>query len=215
MDNKSQSYFIWGAAAVLILLVVIIVIKALMQGPSVVSINTDQVTESDWTRGKKDSKVIVMEYGDFQCPACRNYESVLKQIHENYDDKILFVFRHFPLREVHANAMSSARAVEAAGKQGKFWEMHDALYDHQDEWGERTDPISFYIQYATDLKLDINKFKSDMTADDVVRKIDDSYAAAIRLNLPGTPTFFVNGKQIETPVNYANFKQLLDLELAK
>lgn len=216
MSNKSsQSYFIWGAAGILVLMVVAIIIKALTQSPSVVSLDTTKVSESDWTRGKKDAKVVLIEYGDFECPACRNYKSVIDQINENYADKILFVFRHFPLRDVHDNAMSSARAAEAAGLQGKFWEMHDKLYDNQDIWANRADPTSLFVSYAEALGLNADKFKTDMNSDEVIRKINDSYSAAVRLNVPGTPAFFLLGKPIPTPVNYANFKQLLDLSLAQ
>ncbi len=149
-------------------------------------------------KGDPKSKVIVTEFGDFQCPACSSVEKELQTgVFPQYGSKINFVFKHFPLVDIHKNALSSAYASEAAGLQGKFWEMHDKLYAQQAEWSEIDDPQPKYEAYARGLGLDITKFKNDMKSNDVKARVEKDKKLAGELGLPGTPTFFVNGKIVE------------------
>lgn len=149
-------------------------------------------------KGDPNSKVTVIEFGDFQCPACSSVEKELQTgVFPQYGSKINFVFKHFPLVDIHKNAMSSAYAAEAAGVQGKFWQMHDKLYAQQTEWSEVSDPQPKYEAYARDLGLDVTKFKNDMKSKDVKARVEKDKKLAGELGLPGTPTFFVNGKIVE------------------
>ena len=116
--------------------------------------------------GKLDSKVTLTEYGDYQCSACKSFYPVTKQVKEKYGDRVRFQFRNLPLTSIHPNAFAGARAAEAADLQGKFWEMHDLLYDNQDPsgqtgWVASKDPLSDYFsKYAEQLGLDMTKFKT-------------------------------------------------------
>ncbi len=149
-------------------------------------------------KGDPNSKVTVTEFGDFQCPACSSVEKELQaSVFPQFGSKINFVFKHFPLVDIHKNAMSSAYAAEAAAVQGKFWEMHDKLYAQQAEWSELSDPQPKYEAYARQLGLDVTKFKSDMKSKDVKARVEKDKKLAAELSLPGTPTFFVNGKIVE------------------
>lgn len=166
--------------------------------------------------GKLDSKVKLTEYGDFQCPACASYYPIIKQLKEEYKDRVAFQFRHFPLTSIHQNAFVGSRAAEAAGKQGKFIQMHDLLYENQKIWSVETDPTSTLVGYAQQLSLNVEQFKSDMTSSIVSDLINADRKAAQEFNATGTPTFVLNNKKLDkSPGSYEEFKKLLDDELSK
>lgn len=165
--------------------------------------------------GKIDSPVVLIEYGDFQCPACGQYYPLVKQVQEAYKDKIAFQFRNFPLTQIHRNAFNSARAAEAADKQGKYWEMHDILYENQQTWSVASDPTSYFIEYAKQLGLNTDTFQKDMTSQEVTDKINADVSEVQKLGATGTPTFVLNGKKLDTlPRDVAGFNKLLDEALA-
>ena len=164
------------------------------------------ITQTDHVRGAKDGKVTLVEFGDFQCPACGTYEPILRQVLADNKDTLKFSFRHFPLTQIHKNALLAAKASEASGLQGKFWEMHDILYDKQEEWGEALNARDFIMMYATTIKLDITKFKSDLESKSLEDKILAEYKEGTGLGIQGTPTFFLNGKKLEkNPRNLSEF----------
>lgn len=168
------------------------------------------VKSDDWVKGNPDALVTVVEYLDFECEACRVYYPIIKQLKEEYKDKVRFVVRYFPLPG-HKNSMTSAVAVEAAGKQGKFWEMHDKLYDTQKDWGEKqvTTP-SVFEDYARQIGLDMEKYKNDINSSEVRDRINRDKSSASSLGIQGTPTFFINGEKIPNPKGYEDFKSLID-----
>lgn len=163
-----------------------------------------EVTDKDWIRGRKDAPIVLVEYGDFQCPACGAYYPVLKQLEADYGEKLAVVWRQFPLTTIHANAWNAAAAAEAAGMQGKFWEMHDALFENQKEWTG----TGKFDDYARQIGLDVEAWKKDMKK--VEEKIRADQNSGIDLDVSGTPTFFVNGVRIELPGSLENFKKILD-----
>ena len=174
------------------------------------------VQPSNHVKGKTDSKVTLTEYGDFQCPACKSYYPIVKELSESYGDKVQFQFRHFPLVQIHPNAFVASRAAEAAGKQNKFFEMHDQLYENQDIWSTATNPNSYFEGYASQLGLNLDQFKSDMTSEAVSDQINADLKAGQALKANSTPTFAINGKKIEkNPQSIDEFKKLLDDELSK
>jgi protein-disulfide isomerase len=125
-------------------------------------------------------------------------------------DILKFSFRHFPLTQIHKNALLAAKASEAAGVQGKFWEMHDMLYDKQDEWGEALNAREFIMMYATALKLDTKKFAADLESKAIEEKILAEFKEGVSLGVQGTPTFYINGKKVENnPRNLADFNALI------
>jgi protein-disulfide isomerase len=149
--------------------------------------------------GEGSSGVTLTEYGDFECPACSRYYPVIKGVKEKYKDQITFQFRHFPLIQIHANAMSSSRAAEAAGLQGKFWEMHDMLYENQQVWAASSSAQKDFEGYARQLGLDMTKFVSDFKSSKVNNNIQADLKEGNRLKVDSTPTFFIDGKKISSP----------------
>ncbi|MFA5106753.1 MAG: thioredoxin domain-containing protein [Patescibacteria group bacterium] len=168
----------------------------------------DAVAGGDWVRGKNDSKVVLIEYSDFQCPACSARYPFVKQAESEFNDRVAFVFRHFPL-PMHPNAKPAAWAAEAAGKQGKFWEMHDLLFEKQAEWSGLDDPANTFAQYAESLSLDKTQFQSDYSSDTVKKIVSDAVLAGERIPIEGTPTYYLGGKMLQPFSTYEQLKQSL------
>lgn len=161
------------------------------------------------------AKVTVVEFGDYQCPACEAAYPMTKQMLQDFDSKINFVFRNFPLPQ-HQNAMIAAEAAEAAGAQGKFWQMHDKLYDTQNDWAESPQPLSFFDSYAKGLGLNLDQFNKDVTSNAFSNKIGQDMNDGETLGINVTPTFFVNGVEIAgVPSSYDDLKAQINADLAK
>jgi len=221
-DRRLQVWLAGGF--VLVVVVITVVAAAISSNANAVAdahsnfkaTQTAAITAYDWARGKRDAKVTVIEYGDFQCPACAQYEPIVQQVEKEYGDRVLFVFRNFPLTQAHPNAMLGAQAAEAAGAQGKYWQMHDLLYVKQSEWSlvsassARTDIEG----YAQSLGLDMTKFKNDIDSGAVKNKIQNDMTWGTQARVDHTPTFFLNLMQIKNPSGYAEFKSVLDAALA-
>lgn len=156
---------------------------------------TDIAGESRHLQGK--GSVIIVEFSDFQCPACFNVQEPLTKILKKFEGKITFVYRYFPLITIHKNAQISAQAAEAAGIQGKFWEMHDKLFSTQNIWEGMADPKETFIGYAKELELDINKFVNEIDSQKVRDAVNNDSQDATRFKISGTPTFYVNGIKTE------------------
>lgn len=178
-----------------------------------------QVQADDHVRGKADSKVYFITYGDFECPSCNAWEPELQKIKEEYKDKVAFIFRHFPLTDKHVNALAAARASEAAGKQGKFWEMHDLLYARWGEWkGDNKSAQAKFEAYAEELGLDMTKFKTDYESEAVADRINSDLVTASKVGAKGTPTFLINGEIVEpggVAEGKAKIRQLLDEKISQ
>jgi len=173
----------------------------------------ESVGVDDWVRGNPDASVTLIEYSDFQCPACATYEPVVHQILEEFDSQMKFVYRHFPLRSIHRNAEGAARAAEAAGLQGKFWEMHDRLFDGQSAWAQSNNAQETFEFYAQELGLDVERFRDDMKSGVVKDRVNEDYSSGTAARVGGTPTFFLNGKKLDSPASYQAFKVLIENEL--
>lgn len=164
--------------------------------------------------GSDSAKVTLVEFADFQCPACGVAYPTVKQVRENYQGKINFVFRHFPLPQ-HKNGLKAAEAVEAAGEQGKFWEMDDKLFTNQDKWGESTNAMDYFLTYAKEIGLDTDKFKASVDANKFAEKIKKDQQDGVAAGVNSTPTFFINGSKIVGAPTYEEFKTQIDAELSK
>lgn len=155
---------------------------------------------ADHVDGNKNAKVILTEYGDYQCPGCGTAAPVIKAVTDKYSDQVAFVFRNLPLPSIHPNARAAASAAEAAGLQNRYFDMHDKLYENQADWeslssGERTDK---FVSYAQDLKLDVEKFKNDFGSDTVSQKIRFDEAVFGKTGLAkSTPTVIINGEKVD------------------
>lgn len=170
-----------------------------------------QLQSDDHIKNGRDKKVTLIEYGDFQCPSCAAYYPLIKQLEEKYKDQVSFVFRHYPLISIHPNAFAAARAAEAASQQGKFFEMHDKLYETQQAWGQvRTNQQILFEGYAQTLGLDMTKFKQAYVSEAVANRINRDVSSAKQFSITGTPTFILNGKKIDNPKDEAAFSKVLD-----
>ena len=166
--------------------------------------------------GNSSTGVKLVEYGDYQCPACGQYYEPVKQTVEKYKDQISFQFRNFPLYQIHNNAMAAARAAEAAALQDKFWEMHDKLYVNQQNWESSSSAQSVFAGYAKDLGLDVDKFNQDFKSSAVNSRIQADLKEGTRLGVESTPTFFLDGKKISNPdATVDGFSKVIEAEIAK
>jgi len=172
------------------------------------------ISKNDLIKWSPNKKNILVEYSDFQCPACKNFHDFLQEFESSKSanfpitKKVTLVFRHFPLYQIHPSSMDAAYAAEAAAIQGKFWEMDDQLFGKQDTWSTSANPRQEFINMAKEIKLDIEKFKSDMDSKIVKNKVQADIASGNSAGINSTPTFFLNGKKIEL-TNLDEFKKLL------
>ena len=167
----------------------------------------NEISPDDWVKGNKDSKTLLVEYSDFQCPACGAYYPVVKKLVAEHGSEFQLAYRHFPLPQ-HGNAKNAAYAAEAAGSQGKFWEMHDMIFEHKNEWSEKSNAEDIFLQYASSLGLDLEKFNRDRDAETTKDKVQKSYDSAVANFINATPTFFLNGERIQ-PRSYEEFVGLI------
>ena len=164
-----------------------------------------------WSRGAENAPVVLEEYSDFQCPACAAYYPIVKQLSEEMQGTLKVVYRHFPLRSIHKNSDVATRAAEAAGEQGKFFEMHDILFERQNNWSPDINPSVLFFTYAKELNLDSEAFKAAYKSSDIKKRVERDYQSGIQRGVDSTPTFFLNGKKIEqNPRSYDEFKALLE-----
>jgi|SRR3989344_606345 len=168
-----------------------------------------EVTDSDWVRGNKEAKITLVEFGDYQCPACADYEPFVEKLSQEFADDLKIVHKQYPLSTIHKNALLAAKVAEAVGKQGKYWEIHKLLYEKQDEWANDGNPRGKLVQYALDLGLDKQKLESDMDSDETRDEINKDIALGDSLRVNSTPSFFINGEKI-APRSYEEFKKIVE-----
>ena len=166
---------------------------------SVVAASQQNGNIADHVSGSTANKILFVEYGDFQCPSCGAAHPNLQILKELYSDSVTFVFRNFPLTSIHPNAKAAAASAEAAGLQGKYWEMHDMLYEKQNDWNSlsASQRTTVFNSYATSLGLDVTKFTSDVASKNVSQKISFDLAMGKSVNISATPSFFLDGKKID------------------
>jgi len=151
-----------------------------------------EVSNADHCAGPEDAPVTLVEYGDYECPYCGQAYPIVEAVRKALGPKLRFVFRNFPLGEVHPHATRAAEAAEAAAAQGKFWEMHDLLYEHQKALD---DP--HLLQYAKRLGLDVERVQQELEADTHFERVRSDFNSGVRSGVNGTPTFFVNGERLD------------------
>lgn len=167
---------------------------------SIIAAATENGNIGDHVAGSTEGKVILVEYGDFQCPGCGAAHPNVKSLIETYNDSVTFIFRNLPLTSIHPNAYAAAGVAEAAGLQGKYWQMHDKLFETQNEWNnlDATKRATAFEGYAKGLELDIDKFNTDLKGDEVKQKIKFDHELYKSLGLPeSTPTFYLNGEKLD------------------
>lgn len=173
-----------------------------------------KATELDgWTVGPSDAKVKIVEFADYQCPACASVEPVILNIIKKYDGKIKYTYKHFPLSQ-HQNARSSANAAEEAGKQGKFFEYSALLYSNQNSWATSSDPSSIYSKLGKDLGLDSEKIVNAVKNNSYDKKISDDLSQGENLGVDSTPTFYINDSKSTWANTESSWSEQLDKLLA-
>jgi protein-disulfide isomerase len=171
---------------------------------------TVPVTKKDHIQGPDDAPVTLVEYGDYECPYCGRAYYVIKKLQQDLGDKLRFVFRNFPLAQIHPHAVQAALAAESAALQRKFWEMHDVLFENQDALQEHD-----LVSYAYSLGLDVDRFMDDISSEKVQQKVDSDFWSGVRSGVNGTPTFFINGKRFDGWYSYADLRRAIELEAAQ
>ncbi len=207
---------------VVVLVAVGFIVRALLSPDSQTADNTNQpITPAETaalkqggTVGNPNSKVVLTEFGDYQCPACGVWHPYIRDtIIPQYQDRVLIVFKNFPL-EMHKNAQAAAQAVEGAALQGKFWEMHNIVYDNQKNWENESNPNQKFEDYARQIGLNVDQWKKDRDSAKVKDLIKADVELGTKLNLPGTPAFLINGV-IQQPKAFEDLKNALDQALAQ
>jgi protein-disulfide isomerase len=158
-------------------------------------------------RGAENAKVTIVEFSDYQCPFCGQAEALVKQVLETYPKDVRLVYKQFPLTSIHPNAMPASKAALAAGRQGRFWEMHHLIFDNQRQLGPEK-----YTEFAEKLQLDVPQFQKDMESPDVLAQINREMQEGKAADVTGTPTIFVNGKRLMNR-SFDGFKQMIDASI--
>jgi protein-disulfide isomerase len=222
MKNSNKSFAIW--MGVIFIGCLLLIVWSSSNKPSTgSSANTPttpanvadivSVKADDYVKGNPNGSVVLIEYLDFECEACRAYFPLVKQLEKDFPNDLKIVMRYFPLPS-HRNAMPAALAVEAAGRQGKFIEMHDLLYTEQEKWGEKAVATpAVFEAYAQQLGLDMEKFKQDVASPEVKARVQRDVDGGMALGARGTPTFILNGEKIENPQGYEPFKALIEAKI--
>jgi protein-disulfide isomerase len=212
-----KSILLWGGVGVALVigLIVVFTLASPQETPFEAGSVSTEVSGQDHRKGNVDSSVVLIEYGDFQCPACRSYFPLLKQVEQDFGGQIGIVYRHFPLNQIHPNAQEAAQASEAAALQGKFWEMHDILFERQNDWAKKSNVQEIFEQYAQELGLDGNRFNQDFSSDVVKDRVREDLQSALESKISSTPSFFLANERILNPQNYDEFRRIITAALEK
>jgi protein-disulfide isomerase len=170
-----------------------------------------EFSDKDWIKGNPEAETTLIEYSDFQCPACVYYYELMEDVMAEFGSHMKFAYRHFPLKSIHPNATLAAQASEAAGIQGKFWEMYELLFKYQSDWSDlKTEKAEEeFIKYATGLDLNVKQFIDDLNSKKVKDEVEGEYQSATEAGLSGTPSFFLNGEKIRNPRGLEEFRTLI------
>ncbi len=223
MERNTQLWLIGGFIVIVILAVVAAAYfsgSASINSSGFTATTVPPITPADHVTGDASSKVSVIEYGDFECPACGEWEPLMEQLRQSYGDRVEFVFRNFPLYQIHPFAMIAAQAAEAAAEQGQYWQMHDLLYKEQSQWTANTslapaDVVTqFFNGYAQQLGLNVTKFDTDINSSTTMARVQRDLTTGNAAQINHTPTFFVDLTQIQNPNGLQQFEQVIDAALA-
>ena len=215
MKNK---IILWAIIAVVVIGSIFGIVKLASKsqtpGSDNLAITISAINDDENIKGDKEALSTLIEYSDFQCPACGSYYPIVKKVSEDLSAQVRFAYRHFPLPQ-HKNAKLAATVAEAAGKQGKFWEMHDLIFQNQSDWSEEKNAAILFAKYAQELGLDLARFQTDIASDEIKAKIENDYKSGVKAGVNSTPSFFLNGKKMDNPRNYDEFKNAIEQTLGQ
>lgn len=210
--STTQRLAIWGGVLVALGLVVFGLIKLGSGGSysSTTATGLPEVTNTDWITGSLIASTTLVEYGDFQCPACASAEPFMHQLRDDFGNNVRFVYRQYPLPQ-HPLSHITAQAAEAAGNQNKFWQMHDKLYGSQQTWTSYSDSEmrKTITSYAQELGLNMDQFNRDLDSNDVKKRVDDQSNGGMRAGVQSTPSFFLNGKLMQL-ASFADLRKAIE-----
>jgi protein-disulfide isomerase len=169
---------------------------------------TVPIGERDHAQGSPNAAVTMVEYGDYQCPFCRAAQASVKLVGRTLGDDLLFAFRHFPLAQIHPYALKAAEAAEAAGAQGRFWDMHELLFENQEHLS-----VPYLLKYAELLSLDLGRFADELQGGTHASRVREDFMSGIRSGVNGTPTFFINGVRHNGGYDPASLLDAINAEL--
>lgn len=193
--SNFKKYLVFGFIVLAVVFVGYKIYKWAVTPTPTVTGSAVEAKDDDWVKGNKEAKLTLIEYSDFECPACRSYAPAIKRLSEENKDNLKVVYRHYPLPQ-HKNARNASYASEAAGKQGKFWEMHDLLFEKQDEWSKDSDIRARFETYAESLGINKDQFITDYESQEVKDAVSADVSLANMLRVNSTPTFFLNGQKL-------------------
>jgi protein-disulfide isomerase len=204
---NTKRYIYWTGFVVVIILIIWGLMVAMSRDASTLGQpkNPSPVSLQDHSFGSANAPVTIIEYSDFQCPACQAYYYVVEKILASSTVPIRLVYRHFPLSQ-HLNSIPAALASESANEQGKFWEMYKLLFENHSQWEESKEPDKLFEEYAQKIGLDLVKFRLDLASTTLKDKIQASSDEGMKIGINATPSFFINGKFIQNPRGYEEFK---------
>ncbi len=212
MNETAKRVTYWSLFLIIVVLIIWGMIAAAKKeagvAPDAPLALLNPVVSTDWTLGSSTAPVTLVEYSDFECPSCAAFYPVINKLIKAEGSNLRFVYRHFPLPQ-HSNAIIAAQAAEAAGLQGKFWEMHDLLFDHQGEWESIGDPRTKFASYAQSIGVNTTTFLKDIDSPVVQNRVSEGYSQSVKNGLSYTPTFFLNGQRIQNQ-GYDQFKKIID-----
>ena len=199
--QRLRTLTIWSLPVLLVLVVGYFVYQ-IFAAPAPLA---DEITAGDHVKGDPNAPVVLVEYSDFQCPACGYYAGQIQEAWPAIRDQVRFVYRHFPLTSIHEHAELAAAYAEAAGLQGKFWEMHDELFENQAQWSDLDDARPTFDRYAQRLGLDMEQLHAALDSPEVQAKIRADVRSAGQSGVNSTPSFFLNGRRMNNPQTAAGF----------
>jgi len=205
--EKFTALVVKAAIVILVPMALFVFYQGLFTGPP--SLPPDLIGEADHVKGSADSDVVVTMYADFECPACMTEFQLIARTWPRIRDDVKLVFRHFPL-DTHRFSFQASRYAEAAGRQGRFWEMHDLLFANQQAWSPMNDPAPLFEEYAAQLGLDIDQLRADVELPEVRAKIVADQQGGIRAGVRSTPSLFINGRLVGNPQSSAALIELVN-----
>ncbi len=191
-------------------------IAMLSRPASTVKVDSSLLFRADSNKiSTSSATVTLVEFSDFQCPACGAYYPIVTQVLKDFKNELTFVYRNFPLTDLHPNAMIAAQAAEAAGEQGKYWEMHDLLFTKQKDWSGSSTAKDIFVQYAESLGLNADQFKKNIDSGAVKKRVNQDINDGNVLGITGTPTFYLDGVKLTNPASLADFEALVKAAIQK